>query len=89
MLLRGTCLLCIEACTMRLEPPCTFTALVAALAQGAVLANYPWDGTPNRTTEYWASPDDATFRHLAKVYAASHRTMHASKASAAQHARRA
>lgn len=47
--------------------------------QGAVLANYPWDGTPHRTTEYWACPDDATFKHLARTYASSHRTMGSSQ----------
>ncbi|GAB4822565.1 hypothetical protein N2152v2_009611 [Parachlorella kessleri] len=53
------------------------TGFVAAASfhEGAVLANYPWDGTPNRTTEYWACPDDATFKHLARTYASAHRTM--------------
>lgn len=51
--------------------------------QGAVVANYPWDGTPNRTTQYWACPDDAAFKHLAKTYAKGHRTMASSKAGGA------
>ncbi len=45
------------------------------------MANYPWDGTPNKSTSYWASPDDATFRHLAKTFAKSHKKMHASTVS--------
>lgn len=51
-----------------------FTASLA-LHEGALVANYPWDGTPNKTTEYAECPDDATFRHLASAYARSHRTM--------------
>jgi carboxypeptidase D len=46
-----------------------------AMHEGALVANYPWDGTPNKTTEYTACPDDATFRHLAELYARAHRTM--------------
>lgn len=48
------------------------------LLQGAIVANYPWDGQidPNKT--YSASPDDATFRHLASVYANAHVDMHKS-----------
>ena len=48
-------------------------------AQGAVVANYPWDGTEDKGSHYAASPDDATFIHLAKTYARAHRKMHASK----------
>lgn len=43
--------------------------------QGALVANYPWDGTADKSTRYEASPDDATFKHLASVYATAHRTM--------------
>ena len=43
-----------------------------------MVANYPWDGSPGMRTVYAASPDDATFRHLAKAYAANHGSMGAS-----------
>lgn len=49
------------------------------LCQGALVANYPWDGTHNRTRHYAASPDDATYRHLASAYANAHATMNTSK----------
>ena len=39
------------------------------------MANYPWDGTPDHTTAYTACPDDEAFKHLASVYASTHRTM--------------
>jgi carboxypeptidase D len=51
-----------------------FTASLA-LHEGALVANYPWDGTPNKTTEYAECPDDVTFRHLALAYATAHRAM--------------
>lgn len=53
------------------------TNFVSSLAihEGALVANYPWDGTPNKTTEYNASPDDKTFKFLASAYAKTHRTM--------------
>eukprot|EP00887_Chlorella_sp_A99_P003980 scaffold11.g3980.t1 len=51
-----------------------FTAS-ASMHEGALVANYPWDGTTNHTTLYMASPDDAAFRHLATVYARAHRRM--------------
>ena len=41
----------------------------AALHEGALVANYPWDGTPDGSTRYAACPDDATFRWLASSYA--------------------
>ena len=47
--------------------------------QGAVVANYPWDGLTDPNNSYSASPDDATFRYLAKVYADAHTDMHNSK----------
>ena len=47
--------------------------------QGAVVANYPWDGSQDQQTHYSRSPDDATFIHLARTYAQAHGTMHASK----------
>ena len=50
---------------------------VASLAfhEGALVANYPYDGTADKTTKYEESPDDATFRYLAKTYANAHATM--------------
>lgn len=47
--------------------------------QGAVVANYPWDNLIDPNSIYSASPDDATFRYLAKVYADAHADMHQSK----------
>ena len=41
----------------------------AALHEGALVANYPWDGTPDGSTRYAACPDDATFRWMASSYA--------------------
>ena len=43
--------------------------------QGALVANYPWDGTNDESTRYEACPDDAAFKHLASVYASNHQTM--------------
>ncbi|XP_078428883.1 carboxypeptidase D isoform X2 [Wolffia australiana] len=51
-----------------------FTAS-ASLHGGALVANYPWDGTPDSRKEYNASPDDKTFREMAKVYSLSHLNM--------------
>jgi len=53
-----------------LTAPGTPFAAAAALHEGAVVANYPWDGTPEMGTRYAASPDDATFRWAATAYAA-------------------
>lgn len=39
------------------------------------MANYPWDGTPDKSSRYEACPDDAAFKHLAGVYARAHATM--------------
>ena len=47
--------------------------------QGAVVANYPWDGLIDPNSTYSASPDDSTFRYLASVYANAHTQMNASK----------
>lgn len=44
-------------------------------AQGALVANYPWDGTPDKTTAYTAAPDDATFLAMASTYAQAHKKM--------------
>lgn len=49
------------------------------LMQGAIVANYPWDGSTSPNTTYSASPDDAAFRHLASVYANAHLDMHKSQ----------
>lgn len=47
--------------------------------QGAVVANYPFDGTLNGSTMTNASGDDPTFQHLASVYASAHASMSESK----------
>ena len=46
--------------------------------QGAVVANYPWDGTIDPNVTYSACPDDAAFRYLASTYANAHTDMHKS-----------
>lgn len=51
----------------------------ASMHEGAIVANYPWDGSTNPNTSYSASPDDAAFRHLASVYANAHPDMHKSQ----------
>eukprot|EP01097_Dermamoeba_algensis_P005605 TRINITY_DN355_c0_g1_i2.p1 TRINITY_DN355_c0_g1~~TRINITY_DN355_c0_g1_i2.p1 ORF type:complete len:255 (-),score=31.49 TRINITY_DN355_c0_g1_i2:346-1110(-) len=46
---------------------------------GSLVANYPWDGSRDgRSGLYSASPDDATFIHLATTYARTHKKMHSS-----------
>lgn len=39
---------------------------------GALVANYPWDATPDGSVRYDASPDDKTFKYLATTYAKAH-----------------
>jgi carboxypeptidase E len=50
--------------------------LSANLHEGDLVANYPFDATPNETpSKYSASPDDGTFRWLAQSYAQAHAHM--------------
>ncbi|XAR62244.1 Metallocarboxypeptidase D [Bertholletia excelsa] len=51
-----------------------FTAS-ATLHGGALVANYPWDGTQDKSKSYYACPDDKTFKFLASVYSRSHYNM--------------
>ncbi|KAM0933454.1 putative metallocarboxypeptidase D [Dioscorea sansibarensis] len=55
-----------------------FTAS-ASLHGGALVANYPWDGSQDTRKEYVACPDDRTFRYMASVYSHSHYNMSLSK----------
>ncbi|KAK4383387.1 Carboxypeptidase SOL1, partial [Sesamum angolense] len=55
-----------------------FTAS-ASLHGGALVANYPWDGTEDTKKYYYGCPDDKTFRFLASVYSRSHYNMSLSK----------
>ncbi|XP_065881866.1 carboxypeptidase SOL1 [Euphorbia lathyris] len=55
-----------------------FTAS-ASLHGGALVANYPWDGTDDKRRSYYGCPDDDTFRHMASIYSHSHRNMSLSK----------
>lgn len=42
--------------------------LSANLHNGALVANYPYDDTPNEVEGENVSPDDAVFQYLAKTY---------------------
>lgn len=55
-----------------------FTAS-ASLHGGALVANYPWDGTRDTSKHYYGCPDDKTFQHMASVYSRSHYNMSLSK----------
>ncbi|OIV91415.1 hypothetical protein TanjilG_02033 [Lupinus angustifolius] len=46
--------------------------------QGALVANYPWDGTEDKKTNYYGTPDDDTFRFMASIYSHSHYNMSSS-----------
>ncbi|KAH9691930.1 Carboxypeptidase SOL1 [Citrus sinensis] len=43
--------------------------------QGALVANYPWDGTQDKRRYYYGCPDDEAFQFLASVYSRSHYNM--------------
>ncbi|MFS7912825.1 putative metallocarboxypeptidase D [Helianthus anomalus] len=51
-----------------------FTAS-ASLHGGALVANYPWDGTQDKSKSYYACPDDEAFKYMAKLYSGSHYNM--------------
>nr|GMC55191.1 carboxypeptidase SOL1 [Ipomoea batatas] len=51
-----------------------FTAS-ASLHGGALVANYPWDGTEDKMKYYFACPDDETFRYMGSLYSHHHRNM--------------
>ncbi|XP_038696670.1 carboxypeptidase SOL1 isoform X2 [Tripterygium wilfordii] len=55
-----------------------FTAS-ASLHGGALVANYPWDGTHDKRKNYYGCPDDDAFRFMASLYSHSHRNMSLSK----------
>ncbi|KAI7757424.1 hypothetical protein M8C21_016060 [Ambrosia artemisiifolia] len=55
-----------------------FTAS-ASLHGGALVANYPWDGTQDKSKNYYACPDDEAFRYMAKLYSGSHYNMSQSR----------
>ncbi|XP_061345162.1 carboxypeptidase SOL1 [Gastrolobium bilobum] len=55
-----------------------FTAS-ATLHGGALVANYPWDGTQDKRTNYYGCPDDDAFRFMASIYSHSHYNMSSSK----------
>ena len=47
---------------------------------GSLVANYPYDDTPNKRSVYSATTDDDIFRKLALTYSSNHPTMHLNKA---------
>lgn len=47
----------------------------AAMHEGALVANYPWDANETGEEGYSSSPDDSAFRFLARTYASSHTRM--------------
>jgi len=47
--------------------------------EGALVANYPWDGNRDGSTRYSRAPDDKIFKHAALKYAHSHGEMKDSK----------
>lgn len=49
--------------------------LILSQLQGALVANYPWDGTADKGTHYSECPDDKAFEHLAHVYSDAHAKM--------------
>ncbi|KAK1553634.1 hypothetical protein Q3G72_001381 [Acer saccharum] len=51
-----------------------FTAS-ASLHGGALVANYPWDGTHDKRKNYYECPDDESFRFMASIYSRSHFNM--------------
>ncbi|KAH9331143.1 hypothetical protein KI387_003251, partial [Taxus chinensis] len=51
-----------------------FTAS-ASLHGGALVANYPWDGTNDGRERYSECPDDETFRYMATIYSHHHNNM--------------
>ncbi|KAK9130076.1 hypothetical protein Sjap_010563 [Stephania japonica] len=51
-----------------------FTAS-ASLHGGALVANYPWDGSQSKRREYYACPDDKAFQYMASLYSHSHYNM--------------
>lgn len=51
-----------------------FTAS-ASLHGGALVANYPWDGTGDKKKYYYGCPDDETFKYMASIYSRSHHNM--------------
>ncbi|XP_056640520.1 carboxypeptidase D [Diorhabda sublineata] len=50
--------------------------LSANLHNGALVANYPYDDTPDDKTVENPSPDNELFKYLARTYSNAHRTMH-------------
>ncbi|KAJ6836231.1 carboxypeptidase SOL1 [Iris pallida] len=53
-------------------------AASASLHGGALVANYPWDGSQDSRKKYVACPDDKTFRYMASIYSQSHYNMSSS-----------
>lgn len=47
----------------------------ASLHGGALVANYPWDGSGDSRKRYFACPDDKTFQYMASIYSQSHYNM--------------
>ena len=55
--------------------------LSANIHGGSLVANYPYDDTPDKRSIYSASPDDDVFRNLAWTYSSNHPKMHLPEAT--------
>ncbi|TPP67846.1 Carboxypeptidase D [Fasciola gigantica] len=54
--------------------------LSGSIHGGALVAVYPFDGSPNKTAYHARTPDDAVFHHLATLYSQTHKRMHSGSA---------
>ena len=81
--LQPVCLVIVPICCPAYPSPALRFVGALDLHEGALVANYPWDGYKDGNTLLWnkanPSPDDVTFVHLAKRFASLHKTMSLSK----------
>lgn len=58
----------------------TYRSLSANFHGGALVANYPWDGTPTGASTYSLCPDDSPFVSVSRTYADDNPALRASNA---------